>query len=79
MQTCFLNATIPPADLAAVKAKLAELLPGVKKIKIRSSANAEDVPNFDGAGLHDSFAATVSKQDNPDGSCCVRHRGRAGR
>ena len=69
VQTCFLNATIPPDDLAAVKAKLAQVLPGVKKIKIRSSANAEDVPNFDGAGLHDSFAATVSKQDNPDGSC----------
>ena len=69
VQTCFLNATIPPDDLAAVKAKLSEVLPDVKKIKIRSSANAEDVPNFDGAGLHDSFAATVSKRDNPDGSC----------
>jgi hypothetical protein len=69
VQTCFLNATIPPADLAAVKAKLAQVLPGVKKIKVRSSANAEDVANFDGAGLHDSFAATVSKQDNADGSC----------
>jgi len=69
VQTCFLNATIPPEDLAAVKAKLAEVLPDVKKVKIRSSANAEDVPNFDGAGLHDSFAATVTKQDNPDGSC----------
>jgi len=69
VQTCFLNATIPPADLAAVKAKLEAVLPGVNKIKIRSSANAEDVPNFDGAGLHDSFAATVSKKDNPDGSC----------
>ncbi len=69
VQTCFLDATIPPEDLAAVKAKLAEVLPGVKKIKIRSSANAEDVPNLDGAGLHDSFAATVSKQDNADGSC----------
>jgi len=69
VQTCFLNATIPPDDLAAVKAKLSEVLPDVKKIKIRSSANAEDVPNFDGAGLHDSFAATVSKRDDPDGSC----------
>ena len=38
-------------------------------MKIRSSANAEDVPNFDGAGLHDSFTATVTKKDNPDGSC----------
>jgi len=69
VQTCFLNATIPPEDLSAVKAKLDEVLPDVKKVKIRSSANAEDVPNFDGAGLHDSYAATVSKQDNPDGSC----------
>ena len=33
--------------------------PGVamKKIKLRSSANAEDIPNFDGAGLHDSYGA----------------------
>ena len=46
VQTCFLNATIPPDDLAAVKAKLDEVLPGVKKIKIRSSANAEDVPEL---------------------------------
>ena len=69
VQTCFLNATIPPKELAAVKAKLDEVLPDIKRIKIRSSANAEDVPNFDGAGLHDSFAATVSKQDNPDGCC----------
>lgn len=69
VQTCFLNATIPPADLAAISAALDRVLPGVKRIKIRSSANAEDVPNFDGAGLHDSFAATVGKRDNPDGSC----------
>lgn len=69
VQTLFLNATIPPADLAAVKAALQRVLPGVNKVKIRSSANAEDVPNFDGAGLHDSFAATVGKKDNPDGSC----------
>ena len=29
---------------------------------MRSSANAEDIPNFDGAGLHDSFSAKVAKQ-----------------
>ncbi len=69
VQTCFLNATVPPDDLAAVRAAFAELLPTIKKVKIRSSANAEDVPNFDGAGLHDSFTATVTKKDNPDGSC----------
>ena len=38
----------------------------MEKIKVRSSANAEDIPNFDGAGLHDSYAATVAKKDNPD-------------
>ncbi|MGH2707856.1 MAG: PEP/pyruvate-binding domain-containing protein, partial [Actinomycetota bacterium] len=71
VQTLFLNAELPPEDLAAISAKLAEVLPGVKKIKVRSSANAEDVPNFDGAGLHDSFAATVDKKDNDDGSCRI--------
>ena len=69
VQTLMLDATVPPDDLNAVKAALQRVLPGVNKVKIRSSANAEDVANFDGAGLHDSFAATVSKKDNPDGTC----------
>src|SRR6185503_2830328 len=51
--------------------KLDEVLPGVEKIKVRSSANAEDVPNFDGAGLHDSFAADTDKDDLPDRGCRV--------
>jgi phosphoenolpyruvate synthase/pyruvate phosphate dikinase len=29
------------------------------------------VPNFDGAGLHDSYSATVSKKDNDDGTCRI--------
>jgi hypothetical protein len=53
-----------------LRAKLADL-PGVEKIKVRSSANAEDVPNFDGAGLHDSFAADTDKDDLPDRGCRV--------
>lgn len=32
----------------------------LKKIKVRSSANVEDIAGFDGAGLHDSFSAKVS-------------------
>src|SRR6185436_11671973 len=36
-----------------------------------SSANAEDLANFDGAGLHDSFSARLSNTDNADGSCAV--------
>ncbi len=42
----------------------------MEKIKVRSSANAEDVPNFDGAGLHDSFAADTEKRDRPDRTDC---------
>ena len=71
VQTLFLNARFPPDDLEKIKAKLKEVLPGVKKVKVRSSANAEDVPNFDGAGLHDSFAATVSKKDHDDETCAI--------
>ena len=69
LQTIFLDSELPPEDLSEVKAMIAEVLPGATKIKIRSSANAEDVPNFDGAGHHDSFAATVTKKDEPDGRC----------
>lgn len=69
VQTAFLSAHLPPDDLAAIRAKLEEVLPKVKKIKVRSSANAEDIPNFDGAGLHDSFAANTEKEDDPDGVC----------
>ena len=43
----------------------------MEKIKVRSSANAEDIPNFDGAGLHDSFAADTDKRDRPIGSCLI--------
>jgi pyruvate phosphate dikinase-like enzyme len=69
VQTAFLNAEIPPDDLARIQAKLRAELPGVQEIKVRSSANAEDIPNFDGAGLHDSFAANPGKRDNKDHSC----------
>jgi hypothetical protein len=68
VQALFLNGTIPHGDLERIKDKLEEQLPGVEKVKVRSSANAEDVPNFDGAGLHDSFSADVDKDD--DGHRC---------
>ena len=45
------------------------------EIKLRSSANAEDIPGFDGAGLYDSFKAKLKKKDNPDGSCAVAEKG----
>lgn len=64
-------ASFPPGALEAVRAKLDAVLPGVKKVKVRSSANAEDVPDFDGAGLHDSYSADTTKPDRPIGPCRV--------
>ena len=71
VQGLFLNARFPEEQAALLKEKLAAALPEVGKIKVRSSANAEDIPNFDGAGLHDSYSATVTKKDNADWSCKV--------
>jgi hypothetical protein len=68
----FYKAQMPPAILSAVRSKVMATLPGVDRIKVRSSANAEDLPNFDGAGLHDSFSARIlSETDHPDGSCVL--------
>ena len=71
LQDAFLRARFPPGALERIRAKLDATLPGVKKIKVRSSANAEDVPDFDGAGLHDSFAADTGKPDRPSQPCVV--------
>lgn len=69
VQGLFYLAKFPPANLAAIKAALASTLPGLKKMKVRSSANAEDIAGFDGAGLHDSFSAKAGEADNADQSC----------
>lgn len=72
VQQLFYKAKIPAAQLANITAQVAKLktlVPDVTKLKFRSSANAEDIPNFDGAGLHDSFAMKYSSEDNPDFSC----------
>ncbi len=61
VQRRFLESELPPGDLAAIEAAIAREMPGVDKVKVRSSANAEDIPNFDGAGLHDSFSAKLAK------------------
>ena len=61
VQRRFLESELPAGDLAAIEAAIAREMPGVEKVKVRSSANAEDIPNFDGAGLHDSFSAKPAK------------------
>jgi hypothetical protein len=71
IQSGIMAASFPPGALERVRAKLDEVIPGVEKIKVRSSANAEDVPDFDGAGLHDSYAADTTKRDRPIGPCLI--------
>lgn len=71
VKNAILVGQLAPATLAAVTARIGEVVPGVNKFKIRSSSNAEDIPNFDGAGLYDSFSAELDKTDNPDGSCRI--------
>ena len=41
----------------------------VENLKVRSSANAEDIPGFDGAGLYDSFRVRLSDDDDPSEQC----------
>lgn len=78
VQAAFMAASFPPGALERIRAKLEEVIPGVGRIKVRSSANAEDVPNFDGAGLHDSYAADTDKPDRPQGACRVEESGQPG-
>lgn len=67
----FLNAYIDPALVSEVKQKMAALAPNQNKWKIRSSANAEDIPNFDGAGLHDSYSAKLDAKDPGNTTCLL--------
>ncbi len=74
VQQLFYTGRVPAAQLAAVNAqiaKLKQLEPAMQKMKFRSSANAEDIPNFDGAGLHDSFSVKLSSTDDADLSCRI--------
>jgi len=71
VQELFYRAKFPPKMVERVAARIAIVLPGVPKVKVRSSANAEDMPNFDGAGLYTSFAANLTKTDEPATACQV--------
>jgi hypothetical protein len=71
IQSAIMAGSFPPGALEKVRAKIDEVIPGVEKVKVRSSANAEDVPDFDGAGLHDSYAADTTKPDRPVGACRI--------
>ena len=69
VQDAFLAAQFPPGQLDSLRDRVDAL--GVKKLKVRSSANAEDIPGFDGAGLHDSFSVKTKVADKPCQTCIV--------
>src|SRR5262249_37833587 len=74
VQKLFYAGRVPAAQLARVNAEIAKLKaiePAMEKMKFRSSANAEDIPNFDGAGLHDSFGVKLSSTDAADFACRI--------
>jgi hypothetical protein len=71
VREAFYSATFPPGTVQQVRARIASVLGPVKKVKVRSSANAEDMPQFDGAGLYTSFAANPGKVDDPAKPCGV--------
>lgn len=73
-QKAFYAGHVPASQLAELTAEVAQLaarFPTMDELKFRSSANAEDIPGFDGAGLHDSFSVKLSARDNPDLSCVI--------
>jgi hypothetical protein len=43
----------------------------IKKLKVRSSSNAEDIPQFDGAGLHSSYSANITKLGTANELCHI--------
>lgn len=69
LRNLFLNAEVPAANLARILGQMKKVDANIVKWKIRSSANAEDIENFDGAGLHDSYSSKLSTADNATHSC----------
>lgn len=70
MKSEILNSPLPADLLKSVhemslklKGLVEAAYPGVEldQLKIRSSSNTEDIKGFNGAGLHDSFSARLSK------------------
>lgn len=81
IQDMFYTATIPEALFSqlksmadALKQQVADTYPKspLKKVKVRSSSNAEDIPQFDGAGLHSSFGAKIDKVGEADTECRIK-------
>ena len=54
LRSAIRSASLDSAFAADVKKKILEALPGVNRIRFRSSTNAEDLEGFTGAGLYES-------------------------
>ncbi len=74
VRAAFLVGQMPEAIGAAVRVRLVDLVPKAKKVKLRSSANAEDIAGFNGAGLYDSFKVRPALPDEPAAGCAVEYR-----
>ncbi len=84
LQDAFYKAKLPADEMALFKQEIEKLKTNVKtefstadkevilkKVKIRSSSNAEDLPEFDGAGLHNSFTADLGEVADPGEECAL--------
>ncbi|RYZ52777.1 MAG: hypothetical protein EOP07_18985, partial [Proteobacteria bacterium] len=71
LRAAILNGEVPAAKIQAIRNSMALVNPSIVKWKIRSSANAEDIENFDGAGLHDSYSSKTTTADNAAHSCVL--------
>lgn len=64
-----------PAEIGVrIRQRMTAVIPDAKKVKVRSSANAEDLSGFNGAGLYDSYKARPVLPDEPAAGCVVEFR-----
>jgi len=54
---------VDPAFGGALDARIVEVLGANARVRLRSSTNAEDLPEFSGAGLYDSYGADAAGDD----------------
>jgi hypothetical protein len=58
------NSPLDPDFAPLLDARVAEVFQDAK-VKLRSSTNSEDLPNFSGAGLYESYAARANGESPP--------------
>lgn len=84
IRLAILAGKLPDGFAEEVEDSVRAVLPAdARSVKVRSSANAEDIPGFDGAGLYESFRARFDEDtdeechheiDDDDGSLNLRPR-----